>query len=91
MTSLFDRVQALVDPRYRVEREVAASTFRSLFLATDTRLQRRVSLRISLTTPASLREWFLREAEALAQLDHPAIRHLYDLGEGDGLVWRESI
>lgn len=88
MTPLLDRLQGLVDPRYRIERQVTASAFRSLFVATDHRLNRKVSFRVSENEPAVLRDWFLREAEALAQLDHPAIRHLYDVGEGGGLVWR---
>lgn len=86
--SLLDRVQALVDPRYRIEREVAATPARALFLATDLRLKRPVSLRVCPGISPSHREWFLHEAEALAQLDHPSIRHLYDLGEADGLAWR---
>ncbi len=88
MTQFLDRLQRLVDPRYRIERQVTASAFRSLYLATDHRLNRKVSFRVSESEPAALRDWFLREAEALAQLDHPAIRHLYDVGEGGGLVWR---
>lgn len=88
MTLLLDRLQGLVDPRYRIERQVSASAFRSLFVAADHRLNRKVSFRVTENQPAALRDWFLREAEALAQLDHPAIRHLYDVGEGGGLVWR---
>ena len=76
------------NPQEDFERQVTASAFRSLYLATDHRLNRKVSFRVSESEPAALRDWFLREAEALARLDHPAIRPLYDVGEGGGLVWR---
>ena len=51
-----------------------------LFEAYDQTLRRRVSLRISFHQDEAVRVWFMREAEALGQLDHPAIRHVYDTG-----------
>ena len=77
---LFLRTEAALGTRYRLERLVAASSERVLFLATDTLLNRRVSLRINFYSSEPVRRWFLREAEALGQLDHPAIRHIYDAG-----------
>lgn len=85
---LFLRTEAALGARYRLERLAAASPERALFLATDTLLNRRVSLRIHFFSTPALREWFLSEAEALAQLDHPAIRHLYDAGVQDDLAFR---
>ena len=49
-----------------------------LFEAQDLILKRRVSLRVNFYTDEPTRAWFLREAEALGRLDHPAIRHVYD-------------
>lgn len=85
---LFLRTEAALGTRYRLERLVAASPERVLFLASDTLLNRRVSLRVQFYSTPELRRWFLAEAEALAQLDHPAIRHVYDAGLRDDLAFR---
>lgn len=75
-----ERTRAALGHRYRLEETVAASRERVLFAAYDLVLKRRVSLRVDLYPGSVVRAWFLREAEALAQLDHPAIRHVYDAG-----------
>ncbi len=85
---LFARTEAAMGSRYRLERLVAASRERVLFLATDTLLNRPVSLRLNIYSTEALRAWFLQEAEALAQLDHPAIRHVYDVGVTGDLAFR---
>lgn len=46
-----------------------------------------MSLRINLVNDAT-RSWFLAEAEALGQLDHPAIGHVYDAGVVGELAYR---
>lgn len=84
----FDRVTAALGHRFRLERTIAYSPERVLFLATDMLLRRPVSLRATLGTDEATRAWFVREAEALGQLDHPAIRHIYDAGIQDDLVYR---
>lgn len=82
----FRRTQAALGERYRLERTVAAGRELALFEAWDLVLRRRVSLRVDLN-PAT-RGWFLREAEALGRLDHPAIRHVYDAGVVGDLAYR---
>ena len=67
----FERTRDGVGSRYRLERLVAASEARVLFEAFDQRLKRRVSLRVNFFTDEPTRAWFLREGEALGQLDHP--------------------
>ncbi|MDX2193687.1 MAG: serine/threonine-protein kinase [Gemmatimonadales bacterium] len=59
-----------------------------LFVARDRLLRRRVSLRVNFFSDHPTRAWFLREAEALAQFDHPAIRHVYDVGIVAELAYR---
>ncbi len=59
-----------------------------LFEAHDETLKRRVSLRVNFYLDQPTRAWFLREAEALGQLDHPAIRHVYDAGVIGDLAYR---
>jgi serine/threonine-protein kinase len=59
-----------------------------LFEAYDKVLKRRVSLRLNFYSDQPTRAWFLREGEALGQLDHPAIRHVYDGGVIGELAYR---
>ncbi|HEU5304835.1 MAG TPA: hypothetical protein VFU40_09355 [Gemmatimonadales bacterium] len=66
----------MLGARYRLERTVAASVERVLFEAVDRILKRRVSLRVNFYSDEPTRAWFVREAEALARLDHPSIRHV---------------
>ena len=84
----FDRTRAAVGERYRLERIAASNADRVLFEAYDETLKRRVSLRVNFFRDAAIRAWFLREAEALGQLDHPAIRHVYDAGVAGDVAFR---
>lgn len=86
--ALFQATEQRLGHRYHLERLVAASAERVLFLGRDLLLSRRVSVRVNFYSTAALRGWFLREAEALAQLDHPAIRHVYDAGVVDEMAFR---
>ncbi|MBA2459729.1 MAG: hypothetical protein H0V43_12355, partial [Gemmatimonadales bacterium] len=76
----FERAGAALGPRFRLERLAAVSAERVLFEAYDQALRRRVSIRINFFVGDAIRSWFMREAEALGRLDHPAIRHVYDVG-----------
>ena len=84
----FQRTQDALGARYRLERTVAASSEQVLFEAHDQILKRRVSLRVNFYSEDATRAWFLREAEALGRLDHPAIRHVYDAGIIGDLAYR---
>jgi serine/threonine protein kinase len=84
----FERTRQALGSRYRLERIVASSAERVLFEAVDDVLKRRVSVRVHLYQDPAVRTWFLREAEALGQLDHPAIRHVYDAGVTGDLAYR---
>jgi serine/threonine protein kinase len=86
--TIFERVEAALGHRFRLESMVASSRERVLFIAHDKLLARRVSLRVNLFPKDTTRAWFLREAEALAQLDHPAIRHVYDADVVGELAYR---
>ncbi len=76
----FEQAEHALGARYLLEKLIAASSERVLFVGLDRVLNRRVSIRTNIYSDDSVRTWFLREAEALAQLDHPAIRHVYDVG-----------
>jgi serine/threonine protein kinase len=84
----FKRTHAALGLRYRLERTVATSVERVLFEAQDLILKRRVALRVNFYADGPTRSWFVREAEALGRLDHPAIRHVYDAGVAGELAYR---
>ncbi|HEX3276193.1 MAG TPA: serine/threonine-protein kinase [Gemmatimonadales bacterium] len=84
----FERTRAVLGERYRLERIAAANADRVLFEAFDQALKRRVSVRINFFRDEATRGWFLHEAEALGQLDHPAIRHVYDTGVVGDVAYR---
>ena len=85
---IFQRTETALGQRFLLERLVASSVERVLFLATDRLLKRRVSVRINFWSNSATRAWFLGEAVALGRLDHPAIRHVYDVGVVDELAYR---
>jgi eukaryotic-like serine/threonine-protein kinase len=84
----FERTTEALGPRYRLERIVASNADRVLFEAHDETLKRQVGVRINFYRDESSRAWFLREAEALGQLDHPAIGHVYDVGVVGDVAYR---
>lgn len=85
---LLQRIDAALGSRFAIGQPIAASAERLLFRARDRQLKRPVSLRINIDTDDALRRWFLKEAEALARLDHPAIRHAYEAGVSGGIAYR---
>ena len=87
-TRYYERANAALGTRYRLERTVAVSIERVLFEAQDLILRRRVSLRVNFYSDEATRAWFVREGEALGRLDHPAIRHVYDAGVIGDLAFR---
>jgi serine/threonine protein kinase len=83
-----DRIIHALGSRFRLDELVAASAERMLFRAQDRLLQRAVSIRVNLGEDPQLRRWFLKESEALAKLDHPAIRHVYEAAVTDTVAYR---
>ncbi len=88
LTWYHQRANEVFGRRYRLEHLVAFSEERVLFCAFDLTLKRRVSLRLNFWSEETVRTWFMREAESLAALDHPAIRHIYDAGVTDDIAYR---
>ncbi len=69
--------------RYRYERRLATGAFGTVFLMTDLELQRQVAMKVPrrdrCTDPRDVERW-LHEARTLAQLKHPGIIPIYDVG-----------
>jgi len=80
----------LIAERYRMERKLGQGAFGQVYLAQDTRLgDRAIAIKllhpVYAVDPAAVQR-FRREANVLAQLDHPAIVPIYDAGlAGDQL------
>lgn len=82
------RIEDALGDRFRLEQVAAVSAERVLFRAHDLLLRRAVSLRVNVDGGDALRRWFLKECEALARLDHPAIRHIYEAGVVRDIAFR---
>ncbi|MDC3223735.1 protein kinase, partial [Mariniblastus sp.] len=71
-----------LESRYTIIRPIGKGGMGEVFLATDTRLNRKVAIKRikdELTTPAAAAR-FLTEAKSIAALSHPYIVQVYDYG-----------
>ena len=76
-------VGQLLDGRYRVEAHLAHGGMATVYLGTDTRLDRTVALKIMHAELASDEEFvrrFVAEARSVARLSHPNVVAVYDQG-----------
>jgi len=74
--------------RYEILSKLGVGGMGEVYLAKDTKLDRRVALKILPAELAFSRERMLRfiqEAKAAAALNHPNVAHVYEIGEHDGL------
>jgi hypothetical protein len=79
--------------RFRITHELGRGGFGIVFLAEDSRLGRKVALKVPRPEVAgepALRQRFLREAHSAASLDHPNVAPVYEAGEADGLCYIAS-
>lgn len=74
-----------ISERYYIEKEIGHGAFGTVFRARDSRLPRLVAIKVldRAGTSPELQTRFLREAEALARLNHPNIVTIYDTGTID--------
>jgi tetratricopeptide (TPR) repeat protein/predicted Ser/Thr protein kinase len=80
----------LLAGRYRILSPLGAGGMGEVFLAEDTRLERRVAVKLlpaSTEADAVARERLRREALAAAALDHPFICKVYEIGDADGRLF----
>src|SRR5882672_2989841 len=72
---------------YRIVSQIGAGGMGEVYLAEDSRLHRKVALKIlpsEMATNQDRMRRFKQEATAAAALNHPNIAHIYEIGESDG-------
>src|SRR4030095_4841843 len=73
--------------RYEIRSKLGAGGMGEVYLGEDTRLHRKVALKILSIELAANKDRirrFEQEAQAAAALNHPNIAHIYEIGEHDG-------
>src|SRR6266404_3527115 len=73
---------------YKIVSQIGAGGMGEVYLAEDTRLHRKVALKILPADLASNQDRMRRfdqEAMAAASLNHPHIAHIYEIGESEGV------
>ena len=87
---ILDRLVLAVGTQYLVDAEIGRGGMAVVYRATDTRLHRRVAIKVlppELAFNADVRERFLREAQTSAHLAHQNIVPIYTVDEREGLVY----
>jgi serine/threonine protein kinase len=72
---------------YEIKSQLGAGGMGEVYLAQDTKLDRKVALRIlpaDLAANQDRMRRFVQEAKAAAALNHPNIAHIYEIGESEG-------
>jgi serine/threonine-protein kinase len=75
---------------YRIIKKLGAGGMGEVYLALDTKLDRKVAIKVvqpDSLADESLKKRLLREAQAAAKLDHPNICSVYDVNETDSLTF----
>lgn len=75
---------------YRIEAELGRGGMGVVYKGYDERLSRAVAVKVmseALANEAEVVERFMREARAMAALNHPNIVQIYHIGESDGRPW----
>src|SRR5437588_4547898 len=73
---------------YRIISGIGAGSMSEVYLAQDTKLDRKVALKslpADLAANSDRMQRFVREAKSAGALNHPNIAHIYEIGESDGV------
>ena len=82
-----DSISGQTIGHYSITSRVGAGGMGEVYLAQDTKLDRKVAIKLlpeSLLADERARKRLVREAQAAAKLDHPNICPVYEVGEEDG-------
>src|SRR5687767_12650371 len=84
-----NRLNAALQDRYRVDRELGRGGMATVYLAEDLKHKRRVALKVLRPELSAIvgAERFLAEIEVTAKLQHPHILPLFDSGQADGFLF----
>jgi serine/threonine-protein kinase len=83
------RLNAALEDRYRIVREIGKGGMATVYLADDLRHERKVALKVLKPELAAVvgGERFLAEIKTTANLQHPHILALHDSGEADSFLY----
>ena len=89
MTDPITRLNAALEDRYVIERELGEGGMATVYLADDLKHERKVALKVLKPELAAVvgAERFLAEIKTTANLQHPHILPLFDSGEADSFVF----
>jgi len=89
MSDTVSRMNAALQGRYLIEREIGEGGMATVYLADDLRHERKVALKVLKPELAAAvgAKRFLAEIRTTAGLQHPHILPLYDSGEADGFLF----
>ena len=92
MSDVPDRLNAALQGRYRIERQLGEGGMATVYLADDLEHNRNVALKVFRPELAAVvgAERFLAEIETTANLQHPHILPLFDSGEARIMVNRQD-
>ena len=89
MADAVTRLNAALEGRYQIERELGEGGMATVYLAKDLKHNRNVALKVLKPELAAVvgAERFLAEIETTANLQHPHILPLFDSGEADSFLF----
>jgi Tol biopolymer transport system component len=89
MSEMIERLNAALEGRYRIERELGEGGMATVYLAEDLKHDRKVAVKVLRPELAAVvgAERFLAEIRTTANLEDPHILPLYDSGEADSFLF----
>ncbi len=77
-------------PGYRIEKEIGSGGMATVYLGVQEKLNRRTAIKVLeplLLKDPNFAKRFLKEAETAANLSHPGIVHIYDVGRSENYYY----
>ncbi len=89
MTDPVTRLNAALEGRYRIERQLGEGGMATVYLAHDLKHERKVALKVLKPELAAVvgADRFLAEIKTTANLQHPHILPLFDSGQADSFLF----
>ncbi|HEO71936.1 MAG TPA: serine/threonine protein kinase [Candidatus Hydrogenedentes bacterium] len=84
------RVESALDQRFRFEKELGRGGMGVVYLAHDTKLDRKVALKFLgsyVDDSEEFRQRFVREAQSAAKVNHANVVAIYDIGADEGKAY----